>query len=234
VVPVAGWSVFLTGPPHELEVLAHVPALGWQVTKQDAEYVLRSDRFETFELDRAADVLASASEIVDIVNGVIALEGWGNGEVKATSPSFLAPDGSRHAFAYVAEGVGTVDRVTVSGTDPYLQFGLIAQLAMMDPAVYRAMIFMKTRTWPGLYNAVEEMETAVGSRRALADLGGISAAKIGTLTRTANSFATVGAGARHPPGKTEPPRNPMTLEEASQIVTALLAAWVRSKVSEVQ
>ena len=75
-------------------------------------------------------------------------------------------------------------------------------------------------TWGQLYRIVEELTQHLGMTPAKARL--CSKNELKRFKRTANSADASGLGARHRTGKGEPPKNPMTLEEAATFVKGLL------------
>jgi hypothetical protein len=84
-------------------------------------------------------------------------------------------------------------------------------------------------TWVGLYRIHEVVEHDVGGREALIKLGRVSKQQLKRFTHSSNSVAAAGDQARHGKEITQPPKNPMSLEEAKAFVMGLLTAWFNSK-----
>lgn len=78
------------------------------------------------------------------------------------------------------------------------------------------------RTWPRLYRVLEEIERYLGQQ---VDKAGLCSNKQRRrFTRTANAAEVAGKDARHALGKSEPPKHPMDIKEATAFIGRLLRA----------
>ncbi len=73
-------------------------------------------------------------------------------------------------------------------------------------------------TWISLYGMVDFMRTSGKTPADIVTLAKSSKKKLDLFMRTANNFAAIGPFCRHGDLGDEPPKNPMKLEEARQIV----------------
>ncbi|MDZ7694391.1 MAG: hypothetical protein U5K69_25255 [Balneolaceae bacterium] len=80
-----------------------------------------------------------------------------------------------------------------------------------------------------LYRIYEVIEEDIGSKEKIDDLGLASKTRIKLFKRTANSSQVLGSKARHGHRKHEPPKNPMSLEEAEALIKKLIIQWVNHK-----
>lgn len=105
------------------------------------------------------------------------------------------------------------------------------RLARGDEAVSRALrVFAQGSVrWGDLYHAFEIVQASVGGR--MFDDGWIGRREANLFTWTANSPAVVGEQARHGHQRNEPPPNPMTEEEARQLVRDLVGRWLDWKLT---
>ncbi len=102
------------------------------------------------------------------------------------------------------------------------------QLAAVDPNVDDALYFLQRAepSWGELYKAYEVVRDDAG------DPGGrgwTSRDDLSRFTRTANHQAAAGRQARHARAATEPPANPMSLEDAWIFVRRFVSAWITEK-----
>jgi hypothetical protein len=81
--------------------------------------------------------------------------------------------------------------------------------------------FLPRTTWPHLYRCLEEVESFLAMKVSTA--GMCSENDRERFTRTANTAEAAGLDARHGLGKFAPPRNPMTMNEATLFLRELCA-----------
>jgi hypothetical protein len=83
------------------------------------------------------------------------------------------------------------------------------------------------RSWARLYRTLEEIEAALG--RPVDAEGMCSDNERERFTRSANSAEVAGKDARHRGGKYDPPKKPMSLQDADAFVRKMLAAALDKK-----
>lgn len=81
------------------------------------------------------------------------------------------------------------------------------------------------RTWPRLYRLLEELEAFLAKR---VDVAGLcTKSERDRFTHSANSAEIAGKDARHRDGKYDPPKQPMTLDDATAFIRGLITAVLR-------
>jgi hypothetical protein len=88
-------------------------------------------------------------------------------------------------------------------------------------------LFGYEHTWDNLYKVHEVMKEDVGAGEIKVHFP--NGCRLETFTRTANARRAAGDGARHGHEKNEPPKNPMSLAEARDLIRGWLAHWLASK-----
>jgi len=112
--------------------------------------------------------------------------------------------------------------------DPILQW---LSLAQQFPAVAKVMRLRDTGDldWRDLYPLYEVIEADVGG--AMHQLGWATRKELELFERTANNPAAAGDKARHGVEKHKPPRKPMSLAHARELVDRIMRAWLEWKKS---
>jgi hypothetical protein len=90
-------------------------------------------------------------------------------------------------------------------------------------------LFNNDLDWVNLYRIYEVIRDDCGGEKDLRDLCGISNSQLTQFTRTANHPEVTGITARHGSLSSEPPTNPMLLEEARQFIKAIMDCWITHK-----
>jgi hypothetical protein len=80
-----------------------------------------------------------------------------------------------------------------------------------------------------LYKIFEVIEGDVG--RLIIDLKWMSKAQKTRFTQTAQSPQVIGDEARHGRQKEQPPKNPMPIQEAIDLITRITHEWINYKLS---
>lgn len=102
--------------------------------------------------------------------------------------------------------------------------------AMTDHRIASALELVghSTPTWPQLYVAFELVRASEGRGM----YAWVSEAETDRFRHTADNFDVLGAQARHGPKNTDPPKNPMSHDEALAYVHRLVGAWISHQVSK--
>ena len=109
---------------------------------------------------------------------------------------------------------------------------LLARLALTDHAVAKALRLhasADSKSWVGLYRLYEVIEDDVGGQEALKKRSWGLARDQRRFKHSANSVAVGGDSARHGKELQQPPKHPMSLEEAAGYVAYVFASWLSAK-----
>jgi len=230
------WHVQLTGDPIDLGALAAMfTAPDLRVMRNGDEYFLESAVFET---------RATSAEVHQDARGLLPLL---NGTAKVSRPNFravavgtvvLESDAGterRHQVLSLPTLEVRVDlppaTILVDGQSPERpEAGSLAtdrwvKLAVDDPDVAEALrIFDGPQNWVNLYKIHE----IVRRRADIAGSGWATDTELKLFTWTANHPEAGGESARHARSGTQPPPDPMTLEQAVGLVRRILTGWLGS------
>jgi hypothetical protein len=102
------------------------------------------------------------------------------------------------------------------------------EMAKTDELVLRVLLFLSfdSKSWVGLYRIYEVIKSDCLKNN------WINKATSDRFTHTANSYKAVGIYARHGSTKHEPPKDPMSLEEAQSIIDDLVKKWLMVRVTD--
>jgi len=195
---------------------------------EGANVFLTGTTFDSIEAP--SKVLGAAEQVFDEMVAVILLL-W-PGLHRPTLGAVCVEDESglrnRHMFASVHEVVRIKDHVDaiVNGTAQIRQGPtegqkLLAASRQATNAQAAMMIWADPhRTWPRLYRILEELEAEL--KVSVSESGLCSEEQRERFTHSANSADVAGKDSRHRSGKFKPPKNPMSLEEASSFIGGLI------------
>ena len=100
-------------------------------------------------------------------------------------------------------------------------------VAMEAPRVLEALRhFSEPPSWDRLYKIVEIVEDDVG---AIDRRGWATKKELSRFSHTANSPKILGRAARHATQRVRPPKHPMDLVEAEELVKRVLVRWLQGK-----
>lgn len=229
------WLVELVGEPSDLEE--------FPLWFPDGDLCAIAESGKTYITGPALDAFDEASQVrdavlaaVDCFSAIIALLG----------PSFRRPsvglvykesdDGQRQGFCLLtASGEIRVKGraiLSVSGEPPPNRVPTQAQQLLeatrrADTHLGMAMSLWAdpVRTWPRLYRILEEVEHSLGKKVNEAEF--CSTSRRTRFTRSANSAEIAGKDSRHALGRYDPPRDPMSLQDASSFIGQLLEVALR-------
>lgn len=232
------WLVELKGDTAELEYLCSLSPPKWRVTEQGGRYYLRCAVFDS-SMD-ARNVLADASRILDVMNGVgrLVLQKFEGAKVHGINR--IEENGRQTQFIMPssipsAERLG-IPAVTVpSGQESSQPFSIPGskwiEIAEKDLSADKALALYGglEHNWRNLYMVLEVVEGDVGGENGLLSKGWAHKAKIKLFKRTANSFLKLGYQARHATAKYKAPRIPMSLDDAQSLIKNILTNWLCSK-----
>ncbi len=227
------WRVRLEGHKFDLQALAAAfTSDDLNVTEQDGGYVLRAREFEA--LTDAGEVREKAEAIVQSLNGLGKTLLNGFERVAVGGVTLIESETVRHNYVTFSGNARIRSNMTAElygGTDapaakPDLQmlFGLTH-----DPEVAKALRIFGSGDldWRDLYVVFEVIEGDAG--KAIREGDWASAAVIKNFKHTSNSVGALGDVARHGKESTQPPKNPMSLDDARSLVRNLLDRWLQWK-----
>jgi hypothetical protein len=151
--------------------------------------------------------------------------------------------GGRDVFLHIQETLqvrAEFGEVTVTDADgnvitrpaPPPRTVTIAQLAATDTSVAKAMSLLAApdhKSWVGMYRIHEVVEADVGSESALKKRGWGSLQDLKRFKHSANSVTVAGDSARHGNEVKQPPKHPMSVDEAAAYLNYVLQSWLSSK-----
>jgi len=234
----AEWLVELKGDKAELEYLSKLPSLQrWKVTEQGGKYYLKYIALES--PTDVYDVLADASSIIDIMNGVTRLVFRSSQGAKVTGISQVEKNGkpptqyimlpfipSEERFGIPA--IRTGQELPEEASTPGSKW---IKLAQEDEQVTKALELYGglQPNWKNLYMVLEAIEDDVCGEGRLLKNNWAPEAQIRLFKQTANNFLALGREARHGTKTFKPPKKPMSLEEAQSLIKNILRKWLYSK-----
>jgi hypothetical protein len=224
-----GWGAVLRGEATDIEDWVH--ALGndfdpW-IEKRGNETVLRSDTIT--DLESAEEVRARSLDMIDYLNGAVALSQGTSGPVSFAGTIRFDSDGRarRTTFAEMAayelsDKALVIGQVLDSSGNPAppvpmpSEVQTWAAIADNDRLLQEALAcFGNAPTWFNIYKALECLFSRFGGEMKFLELEWEPQAEITLLRRSANM-------ARHAKHKTKPPKKPKTLREARSLLSKLL------------
>lgn len=206
----------------------------FQVIKENDSFYLTSSEFNCqHEVD---DVYHLSCQIIKKVNSVSNVLYGKNPEIFPETVYQVQEDGTRVGFTYLS---GTIEagqcdvyitqikgcQVINSQAESFTNWFDIQN----DKNVDRILELFNNKTWVNLYQIYEIIESEVGNKIYKDQDGWTSKNKITQFTRTANSPDCIGNQSRHGVQKTDPPPNPMSLQDAQLLIRSIIEKWLNWK-----
>jgi hypothetical protein len=229
------WSVQIAGDTFDLEDLMewfNSPVLN--VIRRGDEFYVHSTLFDTAK--DSGKVRDLANDLAEEMIGVARLFRPDFGPVKLGAVQREHVSGARDIYLSVSESITVRTKIrgklTVTGDrrDPGVpKPALWLNVALTDEKVSHALRLWGRRKqdWVNLYRILEIIESDVGGL--IYQENWVSKTNITRFTRTANSPEVLGDAARHAKKRDPPPRKPMRIHEAEDLMRGLLQRWVDSK-----
>lgn len=227
------WQIELIGNEYTLEFLeGFLSNSPYQVEKGETRMFLSLSGI-SLDVDRD-ELYAIASNLVDIINGAAKLYNPDCSPVTFNTISRIKEDGTREGFGYFA------------GSPPRMKyFGFLPEdrtlvewigFALSDSEVGRALYLYGALepNWKNLFMVLEIIEDDLGGQKKLGKSNLIAKKDLENFKQTAQSYKAIGKEARHASlkRKHEPPPFPMSLENANELMLALLRNWIKSKLDQ--
>lgn len=234
------WSVRLKGHAFDLEELSdHFRSPERNVTKdEDGHYYLRSTHFDSMADDEA--VRERALGLVELMNRAAKFHsGDGYRPVELDVVTRVDESGKRMHHITVTCEIGGRSRVSAKPTviregdspdspRPPSEAESMATLAERNARVADSLRYFARGDWANLYKAWEVVGDAAGGARNIVTNGWATRGTQSRFTQTAQSRKALGDEARHAIDKQDPPKNPMTLDEARAFVKSVMEAWAKT------
>ena len=231
------WEVVLAGDAADLRPLSDSfadsdPA----ILERDGEYVFRWSVLDG--LSDATQVKAAADEQIARLSGSASLTLGAIDPIKVASVILISDDGSRNIHVFpdpvvvtFRTSVPTVQIRRADGTeeihrpaDP-VKAWLAAAESSDDVARALRLFEGREHDWVELYRLLEIVEASV-SRKGITDAGWATKKQLERFRRTANSLKAAGAAARHGREHTQPPPQPMPLNDARELIRRVVRQWL--------
>lgn len=231
----ARFRVELTGEPTVLEAVApHLQASQVRLEKDGETIFLTSSTFDAMTSRDA--VFAEAERMVPSIKAAISLAGLRlRGQVAAHRVEEQTPDGPRSTtYAKVGSAAliltGLPPTILINGKPPPPPPPIPVEIALRDPRVALAFeLFAREPNWYDLYKVLDVIEEDVGGEKVLERKGWAPASELKRFTATANNLTALGFEARHARAAWQPPKTPMTLEDAVDLMRRVLNSWLATK-----
>lgn len=239
------WLVSVKGAISDLEDLVRYSTALPRVIRRDEAglgFVYESDAFS--QCSAPEEVLEAANQELAVFSGVIKLArgssepllcgGVYRRNVMGGHEAFLRVHDAMHAHVAGELALTFMEangNVVKAQTLPPRTV-VLANLAFSDKAVEKALrltVQADSRSWVGLYRLFEVIEADIGGQEFLIARGWSTESVLRRFKHSANSVSVGGDGARHGKEAGAPPREPMSLAEASGYIDAILNAWLSYK-----
>jgi hypothetical protein len=224
-----GWGAVLRGEATDIEDWVYVLSTAFDPWTEihGNDTIMRSSSLS--DLETADDVRARALDMIDYLNGAIALS-QGAGPVSFGGTIRFDSEGHAHRTMFAEMGVFEI-KVKMRGVGKVLdangnpvpampmpsEVQSWAAIADNDSLIQEALTyFRKSPTWFNIYKALECLILRFGGDEAkFFELEWEPRAQIKLLKRSANTL-------RHAKKRFEPPEQPMTLPDANALLSKLL------------
>ena len=236
----------MQGWTSDLEHLArHFASTPFRVSKDelDGGFCYESDSFAVCQTSE--EVLKLANDELSVLSGVLKMMRDSPEPLRTGAVYRRNATGGRGVYLHVQETLqvrAEFGEVTVTVTDadgnvitrpvPPPRTLTIAQLAATDTSVAKAMRLLAApdhKSWVGMYRIHEVIEADVGSENALKKRGWGSTQDLKRFKHSANSVTVAGDSARHGKEVEQPPKHPMSVDEAAAYLNYVLQSWLSSK-----
>jgi hypothetical protein len=234
----AQWRVQLQGEQFDLQELKEI-LLGNDpcILEEDSNFYLTSKAWN--KLGESREVHDQAKDFIQLLENAAYLHFRDTAPISIGGMVRIDDDGRRQHILIAEAGritlrgvrvkaTGTVGEPKAIASGPEHQLIKVLRNSPKDPLVKDALKFYRKGDWVSLYKAYEIVNDAVHGKREIVRRGWIPKESINRFTQTAQSRKALGDEARHASVKFDPPKNPMTINEAKTIIGSLLQKWLES------
>lgn len=236
------WKVQLSGDTSDLEELSKsFCSDNLKIYKDGENYILTSCDFN--KISEAGIVLKKTEEILGFINAgsniiqklakPIRVDGVCLIDDKGKRTQYLFAKSTFAASAVLRAKATLIVNGKVQETFIFKDLPSLVILASKNRVVADVLNYLETGSneIATLYKVYEIIANDVGGQKTIRDNGWISKNKIELFTRTANSPDAIGDKARHGVQKNQPPKTPMSLNEAKSLILNLVKCWIDSKIT---
>lgn len=210
------------------------------ITEND-QYCLKSNQFTG--LSDPDSVRQKAEEIVTLLNGSSKIVLGSRNSFSLGVIMKLNEDGTRQGFVNISEELKmktalNVKKISADGSieevnqaDPIQSY---MDIALKDKNVAKVFRLLSNYEydWSNLYKIFEIIEDDISGKSEIAKRQWVTEKVINRFTHTANSVGAIGDEARHGKERTQPPKDPMSAQEAKAFIEILIHNWLRLKNSK--
>ena len=227
------WKVRLTGDVKGLKILAESFTDDPEIFKEEDDFYLWCSQFE--DLKDASEVRDTAREIVQTIRNIGLRDSLRTDDLQASHVRKMRDDGTERVFASLeAETVSVETRsMRINRTDeegnekvqrPADRTYELTRIASEDEKIRElAGLLDNGEDWVNLYRIYEFIQANIVEK------DWWSSTEKDRFKRTANSREAIGDEARHADQTGGNPIDPMTHEEAKQLIRNLVIEWIESK-----
>lgn len=230
------WRASLTGEVVELEYLCSQLNSGpIRVCRDGDEYGIAMDAFAGLE---PTEMFRLVKQQLPTLNGALRLLRDARQPIVLTHMRGYQGDTKRAVVVADTANLVVHSRVVVAGTGMVngnstsklrYPMNVLVTLARSNGAVADALRLSADQTWVGLYRLYEVIEADIGSLEGIAANGWATRTELRHFKYTANSPGAIGDDTRHGRESTMPPKNPLTIEEARELMAQVMRCWVAAK-----
>ena len=240
------WRVQVQGWAFDLEYLAlHLTSEPCRVLKDERDdcFFYESDSFAACQTPD--EVLKLANDELCILSGALRTMRDSPGALLTGAVYRRNSAGGRDVFDFIQETArvgaelieGTVTNMDAGGKvitkpAPVSRTVTLVKLAAVDLAAAKVMRLFTSpeyRTRVGMYRIYEVIEADVGGESAFKRRAWRSTTDLRRFKHSANSISVAGDSARHGKEVGQPPRHPMSVDEAAAYLNDVLQLWLSSK-----
>jgi hypothetical protein len=233
------WIIEIEGEPRVLEKLEPLLRSSPRILLQRHErsYELRSSEFDS-EADPKI-VRAKAEKLVHVMSGSCRLAFGLHGRIKIRGIRRLEEEKPPTQFVFLdapiprpwGEDLASLRKDEIDSSHGFLEsvLDLIAS-GRSEDAEKVIRIWDRDVLFADLTSILEIIRKDVGrGNGGIANVGGVSKAKVDNIFRTAQSPAVLGDDARHGTQKNDPPSTPISLEMAREVTAKIIQGWLAEK-----
>jgi len=238
-------QVELKGAPFDLDdLIEDTPSSSYRFVKnqRDGGVLFESESFRNCQTSN--DVLKVANKELRVFSSALKILYNAPTSLHTNTVFHNNPLGGRNVFVHIQDTVRSSSYVgkvvvTTSGVNHNAsvrptrsKIALLFETAKRDTAATKVMRLVTApdyKSWTGLYRALEVIEEDSGGAPTLVSWGWTSKKDLSRFKRSANSTAVAGDLSRHGTDAHQPPKKPMSIDEASTYLHKLIIKWLTSK-----
>lgn len=229
-----GWIIEVKGRETDLELLAsQLKNNDLKVIKKNAKYFLESEQVND---DSSPEHVRDFREKYSmLLSSMLELHVSGS---KGVTIEFYFQDENGRQINYIwcnAVLPSLTTSATISGIgDCAQQIPIQSSLAVAEksPAVKQVakLVYEDGFSWDNLYKIYEIIRNDLNGGKNLGNKHYVHSSELSRFTNTCNSPDILGNNARHGVQKGNPPKEPMSIEEALDFIREMACGWIKEKI----